>query len=278
MFLCACAVIAGCGVLDFTFRLSDPDITRIRAGNRIAARKAREDRNASRVSDDWMFEPARVLASVMAVVALLLGFYVLNWHGFFFRFLSDLSEGGERTLDKPVIYLYPESDMEVHVGLDPAVSLMSTYPTYPEGGWDVVAHPDGTLDHGGKRYRYLFWEGVDDRVVADFSEGWCVESDGALAFLEEKLTEIGLSEYEKQEMIVYWLPILERNRYSLVQFLGEEYADVVGLDIYPEPDSLLRVFMAVKAVDGFVEIEPQELGPFVRDGFVAIEWGGMAVG
>ena len=45
---------------------------------------------------------------------------------------------------KPVIYLYPETTMEVSVELDFDGTLTTTYPAYRDG-WTVTAFPDGTL-------------------------------------------------------------------------------------------------------------------------------------
>ena len=56
---------------------------------------------------------------------------------------------------KPVIYLYPEAETEVAVRLDYDGDLTCTYPAY-DGGWTVLAQPDGTLtDQDGQTYRYL---------------------------------------------------------------------------------------------------------------------------
>ena len=43
--------------------------------------------------------------------------------------------------------------------------------------------------------------------------------------------------------------------------------DVARLDIAPEPDSLLRVFMAWQPLDKPLEITPPTFVPFVREGF-----------
>lgn len=181
-----------------------------------------------------------------------------------------------QTGDKPVVYLYPEDDMQVHVELRVDGRITVSYPEYPDGGWDVTAHPDGTVEHGGKSYRYLYWEG-EGQWEPDFSTGFLVTPDVALDFLEEKLAVIGLTDYEAQEMIVYWLPELLSHEYSLVSFQTEAYTDWAGLVISPEPDSLLRAFMSVKPVDGPVEIGPQTFEPFVREGFTVVEWGGNVV-
>ena len=79
-------------------------------------------------------------------------------------------------------------------------------------------------------------------------------------------------------MIVYWLPRMENNPYNLISFQTDAYTDAARLHIDPAPDSLLRVFMAWMPLDAPVDIEPQELPAFERRGFVAVEWGGTAVG
>ena len=94
--------------------------------------------------------------------------------------------------EKPVIYLYPERETEVTVRLDYAGRLTCTYPTY-NGGWRVLAHPDGTLtDERGQTYSYLYWEGVNGAEY-DFSEGFCVAGSDTAAFLEDALSRLGLN-------------------------------------------------------------------------------------
>ena len=46
------------------------------------------------------------------------------------------------------------------------------------------------------------------------------------------------------------------------------------LEITPNPDSLLRVFMAYYPSDEAVEIEAQAFTSFERVGFTVVEWGG----
>ena len=73
------------------------------------------------------------------------------------------------------------------------------------------------------------------------------------------------------------MPRMEHNEYNLIAFQGECYTESALLDITPVPDSILRVFMAWKALDKPIEIEPQELVPFERVGFTVVEWGGSEV-
>ena len=178
--------------------------------------------------------------------------------------------------EKPVIYLYPEQETEVEVQLDYAGTLVCTYPEY-NNGWKVVAQPDGTLcDESGKTYSYLFWEGNTDATY-DFSKGFVVKGSETAEFLEEKLSEIGLNAKEANEFIVYWLPRMQENKYNLITFQTEAYTDVAKLHITPEPDSILRVFMAYKELEEPIEIEEPAIAPFERKGFTVIEWGGAEV-
>ena len=166
--------------------------------------------------------------------------------------------------------------MEVKVQLDYDGKLVCTYPEY-DNGWDVVAQPDGTLcDYSGKTYSYLFWEG-NTHATYDFSKGFVVKGAETAEFLEEKLSEIGLNPKETNEFIVYWLPRMQENKYNLITFQTKAYTDVAKLHIAPEPDSVLRVFMAYKELEAPIEIEKPAIAPFERKGFTVVEWGGTEV-
>ena len=174
---------------------------------------------------------------------------------------------------KPVLYLYPEEETRVSVRLDYDGDLACTYPAY-DGVWTVTAAPDGTLtDAAGQTYSYLYWEGVSEADY-DFSRGFCVPGEDTAAFLEDALARLGLTRREANEFIVYWLPRMEPNPYNLISFQAAAYTDHARLTITPEPDSLLRVFMAWKPLESPVELPAQELPAFERAGFAAVEWGG----
>lgn len=180
-------------------------------------------------------------------------------------------------LEKPVIYLYPEEETEVFV--DVSVANGEIFVTYPEkhDGWNVVAHPDGKIiDENGVTHSYLFWEAKSD-FSPDFSSGFVVAGKDSAGFLQEKLSLMGLNQNEINEFIVYWLPQMIDNPYNLVSFQGENYGSFVPLTVSPQPDSVLRVFMALKPLDKPVNIQEQVLVPFERTGFTVVEWGGSIV-
>lgn len=179
---------------------------------------------------------------------------------------------------KPVIYLYPEEETQVSVSLDFDGQLTSTYPAY-EDGWTVEASPDGTLTDPatGRQYYCLFWEGIGPTEY-DFSAGFCVAGENTAAFLEDALADLGLTEKEANEFLIYWLPKMEHNPYNLISFQTEAYTDSAALTIDPAPDTLIRVFMAWQGLDQPVEVEPQTLTTPDRTGFTAVEWGGAEMG
>ena len=196
-----------------------------------------------------------------------------------------LEDGVTRTVEyaaapaKPVIYLYPEQETDVHVELElTEAELRTTYPKY-NNGWDVTAYPDGTLLNkaDGTQHRYLFWDAVNCRTRFDFSRGFCIAGSDTERFLKEKLAYMGLTEQERNEFIVYWLPLMEHNAYNLISFQGDAYTDSAKLTITPAPDSECRIFMAYVPLENPVKIEPQQLTPFERKGFSVVEWGGCEI-
>ncbi|HAN20515.1 MAG: hypothetical protein A2Y15_04230 [Clostridiales bacterium GWF2_36_10] len=195
----------------------------------------------------------------------------------YYEITADSVQIEEGAAEKPVIYLYPTEETDVSVKLDFNGELVCTYPRY-YNGWNVTAFPDGTLiNHAdNKEYSYLFWEGTSDTEY-EMSKGSVVKGEDTASFLQEKLALLGLTPKEYNEFIVYWLPKMQNNKYNLITFQGEAYTDNAILEISPQPDSLLRIFMVYKSLDEFIEIEEQTLNSFDRQGFTVVEWGGTCV-
>ena len=177
-------------------------------------------------------------------------------------------------ISKPILYFYPKKDINVKVTFDNPAMLKTTYPKY-DNGWNVSAKKDGSLyDKDGKYYYALYWDEYKVHTV-DFKEGFYVTKDNAIEFLEEKLSYIGLNDKERNEFIMYWLPILENNNKSLVYFeLTDERNSYSKINISPKPDSMLRLVIHIKKVDKDTSIKEQKLTKFKRTGFSVVEWGG----
>ena len=207
--------------------------------------------------------------------------YGIDGSGLEYYYIPTTDESGVITTKgvggyaKPVLYLYPTKKTEVTVTFEKPELLTTTYPKFNKS-WKVTANNNGDLyDSKGKYYYGLYWEEEGTSNV-DFSTGFYVDKENAINFLEEKLKIIGLNDRERNEFIMYWLPILEKNEHNLVYFeLTQERESYNKLNIKPKPDSMLRLAIHVKKVSGKTYIKEQKLTKFKRKGFVAVEWGGV---
>ena len=176
---------------------------------------------------------------------------------------------------KPILYIYPEQKTNIKVDFAKEENLTTTYPKFNKE-WNVVAHPNGDLYDSNNNYYYaLYWEEKEYSKV-DFIEGFYVSKDNSINFLEEKLSILGLNSKERNEFIMYWLPILEKNEHNLVYFeLTNELQKQNELIITPQPDTLIRIRMHVKQIDKETNIKEQKLTKQERTGYTAVEWGGV---
>lgn len=173
---------------------------------------------------------------------------------------------------KPIIYLYPEEEIQLSVKLGKENNITCSYPEY-KNGWNVIAKPDGKLVdiETGRNLYALYWEGIYSEKCA-FTEGFVVKGDETIKFLEEKLSILGLNEIEAEEFIVYWLPILQENEYNYIRFATlEEINNNMPLELSVEPDTLIRVLMQYKPLKKYMEVEEQELTTPERKGFTVVE-------
>lgn len=182
------------------------------------------------------------------------------------------------TVKKPIIYLYPTTETEVSVKLGNAEKLTTTYPKY-EDGWKVIAKPNGDLKDikSGKSMYSLYYEAEND-ISTTIQEGFIVKGEDISKFMEEKLEILGLTEREAQEFIIYWLPVLEANKYNYIRFATREEIDEnMPLEIEPKPDTTIRVIMIFKGLDEEIKVKEQKLITPERHGFTVVEWGGVEV-
>lgn len=183
------------------------------------------------------------------------------------------------TVEKPILYLYPEDTTEVHVAIELFQhDFIFTYPQYPSNGWTVIASPSGNLyDPTTQRNYYsLFWETEGVPIAENLTTGFVVKGNETRTFLEEKLAQLGLNEHEANEFLIYWLPKMENNNYNAIYFAYEDYEAISQLNITPQPDCLIRIMMLFTPLEDEISLTPQTLPtPAKRKGFVAVEWGGV---
>lgn len=183
-----------------------------------------------------------------------------------------------RPVKKPVIYLYPESDLEVSVDLETKGDLTFTYPDYSKG-WKGTAHPDGSTTIGGNNYPYLFWESEQHFNTFDFElGGFLLTKETVATSLEKHLSDLGFNEREKTDFITFWGPQLQKYERVHIQFILDEACNQFAqLEITPKPQHLNRVYMIWMPVDNHrkVFMKPQKIEKMNREGFDVLEWGGI---
>ena len=97
--------------------------------------------------------------------------------------------------------------------------------------------------------------------------------------MEEKLNQLGLTEREAEEFIIYWLPKLESAEYNFIRFQTlDEQNKNMPLYITPKPQILIRVMMEYKNLDKPMQVKEQILPQKqLRNGFTIVEWGGTKI-
>lgn len=124
----------------------------------------------------------------------------------------------------------------------------------------------------------MYYESKCDTEFKVENEGFIVKSEDTIAFLEEKLSVLGLTEREAEEFIIYWLPKLESNKYNYIRFATyDEINENMPLEINPNPDTIIRVLMTFKGLENPIDVQEQQLKTPNRIGFVAVEWGGSEI-
>jgi hypothetical protein len=205
---------------------------------------------------------------------------------------------------KPVIYLYPEKDTKVTLKFVEPINVTTSIPTYANQ-WNVLANPDGQLTDlqpnltdcnkidykkpGSEyaktacetnSYPYIYWAGQASGAYPEQNRGWIVESINIENFLGEKLSEMGLNQKEKKDMIDYWVPVLlsKETSYFKISFVQTQQMNAfIPMQVTPAPNSVLRIFLDWKPLSQkpVQEMTPQKLFHFNREGFSLVEWGGL---
>jgi hypothetical protein len=202
-----------------------------------------------------------------------------------------LEEPLDDIVRKPNIYLYPPetTDITVQLELGEGCKLTRSDPAYGDG-WRVTASPDGYLsdsrgyvvgEAGGEevifdapRYGYLFYE-AEAPDAWQTERGWLVDVGEDLGdFFAGNLAAYGFNEREIKDFLDYWVPRLTAGYYAVFPQLTADIEPLIGMEVNPEPDSVLRLFYYLVA-DPLMggELAPPWIVPFEREGFTVVEWG-----
>lgn len=178
---------------------------------------------------------------------------------------------------KPVIYLYPEKETDLHVEVSPNFGFTKTIPEY-DGGWNVTAYPDGTIidPETNKEYDYLYWAGLVDNYPLP-KEGWVVAYKDIPTFFDHYLPQYGLQGREIDDFTEYWIEDLDEAPFYAISFLDQALIDQLSpLAIDKDPDVVIRILMTAKPLERPIPLKtPRVPNVPERTGFTVIEWGGV---
>lgn len=178
---------------------------------------------------------------------------------------------------KPVIYLYPEKETDLHVEVKPNVGFTKTIPEY-KNGWNVTAYPDGTIiDRESKeKYDYLYWTGwVEGYPLIE--QGWVVAQKDLPAFFDAYLPKYGLVGKEIADFKEYWKDDMDEAPYYAISFVDQSVIDKLSpLSLDVAPDTVIRVLMTAMPLERPIKLSAPRIPETpVRHGFTVAEWGGV---
>lgn len=184
----------------------------------------------------------------------------------------DLRIEAQAQMAKPNIYLYPTetTNVSVTLGFPQGGFITTSIPEYGDG-WQVMVTPDGIIDG---LYGYLFYE-AQQADHYQYAEGWTVAKSGLEGFFRGNLAAYGFVGREIEDFIAWWIPRLSDGLcYDIYPQTRAEIDPFVTLDIVPAPDSVQRLFYAIRPTgDCAAHLDEPVIVPFIRDGFAALEWG-----
>lgn len=180
---------------------------------------------------------------------------------------------------KPVVYFYPTNPTYVDVSVETSGQITVSDPTYPIGGWKhVLAYPNGKLIYNNKEYSELFYETSVDAIQQP-QTGIILPTTHLRTSLTKIITTLGLTKFERDEFIQFWLPRLQKTGkpyifFSLMDAKSKEQQD--KLMVNPKPDTFITFIAYFKPLDIPITVDPLVLPkePPKRVGFTVVEWGG----
>jgi len=179
---------------------------------------------------------------------------------------------------KPAVYLYPTSAQQTAVSVEAKGPLTVTIPSYPQNGWNVLADADGTIHSGGQTYPYLYYEAkIPDAAVNKPTNGYVVSYLELDSLYTTLLPKLGLSSKETADFKAYWEKQLPYSPYYFVGVMPVKDVDSMEkLTISPKPDTTIRVRVYFEALKDRKDVQAPLLADAPqRNGFTAVEWGGM---
>ncbi|MBI2616726.1 hypothetical protein HYW55_01170 [Candidatus Gottesmanbacteria bacterium] len=165
------------------------------------------------------------------------------------------------------LYFYPLQKRELSVTLPDATS------------YTLNVSPDGIFTHQGKTYSSLSYE-LRGISLSFQPEGQKRLLDGANVELELRniAEELSFTQKEREDFVAYWAKELPRSPYFEVTLLSQDDAQSVApWSVLPVPTSSIRYIFAFRPLVDKKVIANDTFTPLPREGFTAVDIGGIII-
>ncbi len=113
--------------------------------------------------------------------------------------------------------------------------------------------------------------------VWQLNTGWIINKSELKTFFTEVFLKRGFYGREVKDFLDYWIPRLtDFNYYEIYPQESNIIETAIKLEIYKNPDNVLRLFYLIKGVNSNSNNKiniPSEVPQFNRSGFYVTEWG-----
>ncbi|MFC1887203.1 hypothetical protein ACFLYK_00165 [Candidatus Cloacimonadota bacterium] len=176
-------------------------------------------------------------------------------------------------VEKPNIYLYPETEISLDVNITfPQKGRVSTsIPEFPAEWKDLKITPDGRIYD---KYDYLYYE-TEQQPLFTPGKGWIIARKELESFFRYNMKQTGFIDREIEDFITYWIPrFTDSEYYAIYPQYNKQIDPLIKLEFSQQPDSILRLIYLVQECESKdLELEAPVIPVFSSEGFVVREWG-----
>jgi hypothetical protein len=200
------------------------------------------------------------------------------------NFEGSANSGRQIMVEKPVIYLYSETEQPFNLKIKTDADLQFTYPSY-ENGWKGTTSKNGTIRMNGSSYPYLFWDA--SLSVESLKLNWQgadqIQGTQVIDYLTSQLDYLGMNEKEKTDFITYWGPRMQQMKYVQVLWIQNDAINpIASLDMDITPAfTQNRVYIIFQEINGLIDetlpLKRKVLKPIEKTKNYLLEWGGIEV-
>lgn len=198
------------------------------------------------------------------------------------NFEGSASSGRQIMVEKPVIYLYSESEQPFSLKIKTGANLQFTYPVY-ENGWKGTVSENGTIQMNGSTYPYLFWDASlsVESLKLDWQSADQIQGTQVIDYLTNQLNHLGMNDKEKTDFITYWGPRMQQMKYIRALWIQDEAINsIASLDVSPSfhQNRIYLIFQETdQPIEQTLELKLNPLKRMNRSGNYLVEWGGIEI-